>query len=51
MGGPLVVGAVADLLGLPVAAAVIAVAGFWAAAVFAFRVPETLKPATPWRRP
>jgi MFS family permease len=43
MGGPVVVGAVADVLTLSSAALVIAAIGFGAAAVFAWGVPETLR--------
>jgi len=42
-GGPLLVGAVADVLDLGVAAVAVAVVGLAAAAVFAYRVPETLE--------
>ncbi|MDA0747665.1 MAG: MFS transporter [bacterium] len=49
MGGPLVVGGVADLLGLSAATLAIAGFGLMAAATFAFLVPETLtrKPPDP----
>ena len=43
MGAPLAVGAIADLLSLSSAALVMAGVGWAAAAVFAFKVPETLK--------
>jgi MFS family permease len=43
MGGPVVVGAVADVLTLSSAALLIAVVGFGAAAVFAWGVPETMR--------
>lgn len=43
MGGPVVVGVVADVLTLESAALVIAAVGFGAAAVFAWGVPETLR--------
>lgn len=42
-GGPLLVGAVADVLDLGVAAVAVAAVGLAAAALFAYRVPETLK--------
>ncbi|MBZ0298043.1 MAG: MFS transporter [Anaerolineae bacterium] len=42
-GSPLIVGTVADLLALQPAAWAIAIAGFLAAGLFAFFVPETLK--------
>ncbi len=42
-GGPLVVGAVAEVLDLGLAAVVVAGVGLAAAAMFAFRVPETLR--------
>ena len=42
-GGPLLVGAVADILDLGVAAVAVAAVGLAAAAVFAYRVPETLE--------
>jgi MFS family permease len=47
MGGPVIVGAVADLLTLPAATLVIALAGAGAAAVFAWGVPETLRRSAP----
>ena len=43
MGAPLIVGSVADALDLSFAAVVMAGVGFAAAAVFAYRVPETLQ--------
>jgi MFS family permease len=43
MGGPVVVGAVADVLTLETAAVVIATVGLGAAVVFAWGVPETLR--------
>jgi MFS family permease len=46
-GGPLVIGGVADLLLLQTAPLVIAGAGFLAAGIFAFGVPETLKKRAP----
>jgi len=46
-GGPLVVGAVADLLILPAAALVIAAVGLGATLTFAFAVPETLRRSAP----
>jgi MFS family permease len=42
-GGPLVVGAVADLVVLPAAALAMAAAGLTAASIFAFLLPETLR--------
>ena len=42
-GAPLIVGAVADVLSLPLAAVAMALVGFAAAATFAFKVPETLQ--------
>ncbi|MEJ2288250.1 MAG: MFS transporter, partial [Deinococcales bacterium] len=44
-GGPLLVGAVADVLDLGLAAVAVAVVGLGAALVFAYRVPETLRRA------
>jgi MFS family permease len=44
-GGPLLVGAVADVLDLGLAAVAVAAVGIAAAAVFAYRVPETLRKA------
>lgn len=44
MGGPVLVGALADLLTLPLATLAIATAGVGAAAVFAYGVPETRRP-------
>ena len=41
-GGPLVVGAIADLVVLSTAALVMSAAGLLASAIFAFLVPETL---------
>jgi MFS family permease len=43
MGGPVVVGAVADLLALPMAAVAMSGAGLLAVLIFALMVPETLK--------
>lgn len=43
MGGPVAVGAIADLVTLTSATLVIAIIGFGAAAVFAWGVPETLR--------
>lgn len=45
MGGPLIVGAVADVVTLGPAAVVMAAVGLLSAAVFAFAVPETHRPA------
>jgi hypothetical protein len=42
-GGPLVVGGVADLLSLPMAAVAMAIAGAVASGIFLLKVPETLK--------
>ena len=42
MGGPAVVGGIADLLSLPAAALVLSGAGLAAAGIFTFFVPETL---------
>ena len=42
-GGPLVVGAVADLFVLPIAAVVMATAGLVSAAILLLKVPETLQ--------
>ena len=52
MGAPLIVGSVADALDLSFAAVVMAGVGFAAAAVFAYRVPETLqkKPSLGWTK-
>ena len=44
-GGPLLVGAVADVLDLGLAAVVVAAVGLGAALLFAYRVPETLRRA------
>lgn len=44
-GGPLLVGVVADVLDLGLAAVAVAAVGLLAAAVFAYRVPETLRRA------
>jgi MFS family permease len=44
-GAPLVVGGVADLLGLALSALVMGAVGIGAAAILAFLVPETLRPA------
>jgi MFS family permease len=46
-GGPLAVGAIADLVALPTAALIMSVAGLLASATFAFLVPETLKRRRP----
>jgi len=43
MGAPLIVGVVAQVVALPMAAVAMAFAGFTAAGIFAFRVPETLE--------
>jgi hypothetical protein len=45
MGGPVLVGALADALGLPLATLAIAAVGAGAALTFAYGVPETLRPA------
>ncbi|MEM7034513.1 MAG: MFS transporter [Chloroflexota bacterium] len=42
-GAPIVVGGIANLIGLPMGAIAMAVAGFTSAAIFAFLVPETLR--------
>ncbi len=47
MGGPVAVGAIADLVTLSSATLVIAMLGFGAAAVFAWGVPETLRRPAP----
>jgi MFS family permease len=47
MSGPLVTGAVADLVGLSAAALALSAAGLTAAAIFAFLVPETLRKRAP----
>ncbi|RMG84915.1 MAG: MFS transporter [Chloroflexi bacterium] len=48
-GGPVIVGGIADVLTLGASALALALAGLTGAAIFAFRVPETLKrrPKTP----
>ena len=50
-GGPLVVGAVADIFILPVAALVMGVAGLISASILLFKVPETLSKSTPNKTP
>lgn len=47
MGGPVVVGALADLLTLPLATLAIATVGVGAALIFAYGVPETRRAAAP----
>ena len=42
-GGPIVVGGVANILSLPMAALVVSAAGVLASGIFFFMVPETLK--------
>ncbi|OGO15237.1 MAG: hypothetical protein A2Z14_08475 [Chloroflexi bacterium RBG_16_48_8] len=46
-GGPLVVGAVADIFILPVAALVMGAAGLLSATIFLLMVPETLQKRSP----
>jgi MFS family permease len=50
-GGPLVVGAVADIFILPIAALVMGAAGLISAAILYFKVPETLSKAPPYKTP
>jgi MFS family permease len=50
-GGPVIVGQVADLLALPMAAWAMSAAGLMAALVFVLFVPETLKKRKPAMRP
>jgi MFS family permease len=50
-GGPLVVGAIADLVALPTAALIMSVSGLLASTTFAFLVPETLQRRTPTAAP